>query len=428
MTSDMASKDTRDNFLPATKDQLGKRAGFICSYPDCRCMTIAASPDRESQLTITGVAAHITSAASDGPRYDPNLSPAERSAASNGIWLCANHAKFIDDNPSTCTVEALQRWKLQHEKWVFTRVEAGRELFNHGITKLALCNYGLFEGEHFVSLGHHNVLVGNNDSGKTTFCQALCAFSGEPHWSWSADKFSATISATEKSWISASYRDKQHRSKVKISRQWMSPMVEPGDTSAPLPWTHIEVDDKPSPDWSKSFFQSVCFTENFIGYRQPDQFEKALRYLASVFRISHDLMWDLLRDEFFATSHFGHRFKRIGPDQLRICEAELDFYLPYRNLSTSQIHLILLDVVLKLIQANGPIKPWLLIFDASFFVHFDQQNKESVFRLLTSYPELNLQTLFCLIRHDDAQVLKQLRSERWINVSRIQDLTLHSFL
>jgi hypothetical protein len=61
-------------------------------------------------------------------------------------------------------------------------------------------------------------------------------------------------------------------------------------------------------------------------------------------------------------------------------------------------------------------------------VHFDQQNKESVFRMLTSYPELNLQTLFCLIRHDDAQVLKQLRSERWINVSRIQDLTLHSFL
>jgi hypothetical protein len=73
--------------------------------------------------------------------------------------------------------------------------------------------------------------------------------------------------------------------------------------------------------------------------------------------MTHDLVWDLLRDEFFATSHFEHRFKRTGPDQIRIREPDLDFYLPYKNLSTSHIHLILLDVVLKLIQANGPTSP-----------------------------------------------------------------------
>jgi hypothetical protein len=244
MASDMDPKDTRDDFPPATKDQLGKRAGFICSYPDYQRTTIAASQDRESQLTITGVAAHITSASSKGPRYNPKLSPAERSAASNGIWLCAIHAKLIDDNPSTCTVEDLQRWKLQHERWVFARVETGRELFNQGVTRLALCNYGLFKGEHSASLGRHNVLVGDNNSGKTTFCEALCAFSGEPHWSWSAAKFAAIALPAEKSWISASYRDERHTSRVKISRQLISPQIEDRETAAPLRWTHIEVDDR----------------------------------------------------------------------------------------------------------------------------------------------------------------------------------------
>ena len=66
MPSDIRPQEMRDDFLQNTKDQLGKRAGFICSYPNCQRMTMAASQDRESQLTITGVAAHITSASPKG--------------------------------------------------------------------------------------------------------------------------------------------------------------------------------------------------------------------------------------------------------------------------------------------------------------------------------------------------------------------------
>lgn len=93
-------------------------------------MTVASSQDRKSGLTLTGVAAHITSASPAGPRYDATLTPEERIGEGNGFWACQIHGKFIDDNPSACTVEDLQRWKAQHEKWVFGRVESGKDLFS----------------------------------------------------------------------------------------------------------------------------------------------------------------------------------------------------------------------------------------------------------------------------------------------------------
>jgi hypothetical protein len=45
-----------------------------------------------------GVAAHITAASPGGPRFDPNLSDKERASATNGIWLCQNCAKLIDND------------------------------------------------------------------------------------------------------------------------------------------------------------------------------------------------------------------------------------------------------------------------------------------------------------------------------------------
>ncbi|MEK9817519.1 MAG: hypothetical protein VW447_10510, partial [Limnobacter sp.] len=116
-------KEARDDFLPATKDLIAKRSGYVCAYPGCRRMTIAGSDDRKSGLTMTGVAAHITAASKHGPRYDTNMSPEERRSETNGIWTCQIHGKFIDDNPSRCSTDEIRRWKAQHEKWVFYRVE-----------------------------------------------------------------------------------------------------------------------------------------------------------------------------------------------------------------------------------------------------------------------------------------------------------------
>ena len=62
-----------------------------------------------------GVAAHITAAAPGGPRYEPLLSNVGRASSENGIWLCQNCAKLVDNDPARYPVDLLQRWKRTAE-------------------------------------------------------------------------------------------------------------------------------------------------------------------------------------------------------------------------------------------------------------------------------------------------------------------------
>lgn len=115
----------RDDFLDPTKREIAGRAGYVCSFPGCGRMTVGPSDDRASGLTMVGSAAHISAAAPGGERYDASLTPDERRAAANGIWMCAIHGKWIDDNPSVATTEKLQAWKAAHEAEVSAWVEHG---------------------------------------------------------------------------------------------------------------------------------------------------------------------------------------------------------------------------------------------------------------------------------------------------------------
>ena len=74
------------------------RAALICSNPDCRKQTVAPSESDEDKFVCIGKAAHITAAARGGPRYAIDMSPAERSAISNAIYLCSGCADLIDKN------------------------------------------------------------------------------------------------------------------------------------------------------------------------------------------------------------------------------------------------------------------------------------------------------------------------------------------
>ena len=76
---------SRDNFTAKAKRILGDRVGYRCSCPTCRRLTIGPTKDISAPLLIAE-AAHI-SAASEGPRFNQNLTPAERKAVENGIWL-----------------------------------------------------------------------------------------------------------------------------------------------------------------------------------------------------------------------------------------------------------------------------------------------------------------------------------------------------
>ena len=114
----------RDDFPSAVKTVLAQRAAGRCSNPDCGAVTSGPglAPDRAVNV---GVAAHITAASRGGPRYDQVLTPAERVAALNGIWLCQMCGKLVDTDMARYTADVLRQWKTRAEGRAAAMLAAG---------------------------------------------------------------------------------------------------------------------------------------------------------------------------------------------------------------------------------------------------------------------------------------------------------------
>jgi len=109
----------RDDFSQPTINTIQKRAAFICSNPECRCLTIAPSEINLEEFLYIGCVAHITAATEGGPRYDSSLTAKQRSDISNGIFLCSSCATMIDKNDGKdFPVGLLNKWKREHETWI----------------------------------------------------------------------------------------------------------------------------------------------------------------------------------------------------------------------------------------------------------------------------------------------------------------------
>ncbi len=104
----------RDDFSGKVKWHVARRVGLKCSNPDCRALTSGPTLDDSKSLNI-GEAAHICAASPLGARYDPNMTPEERSHATNAIWLCRNCGKMVDNDEYRFPCELLQEWKAEAE-------------------------------------------------------------------------------------------------------------------------------------------------------------------------------------------------------------------------------------------------------------------------------------------------------------------------
>ena len=104
----------RDEFSQDTKQVLAQRACLICSNPECHATTGGPQFDPAKALNL-GVAAHITAASAGGARFDPSLSSEQRRSSQNGIWLCQNCAKKVDNDPVMHPTEILHAWKTVRE-------------------------------------------------------------------------------------------------------------------------------------------------------------------------------------------------------------------------------------------------------------------------------------------------------------------------
>lgn len=77
-------------------------------------MTSGPQEDPTRVVNI-GVAAHITAASPDGPRFDPSLTAEQRSSVQNGIWLCQTCGKLVDNDELRYTLAVLRDWKIAAE-------------------------------------------------------------------------------------------------------------------------------------------------------------------------------------------------------------------------------------------------------------------------------------------------------------------------
>ena len=106
----------RDDFSAQVKRTLAERVGYLCSNPSCARPTIGPEERTKDKSRSVGIAAHIAAASPRGPRYDSKQTPEERSSIDNGIWLCQDCARKIDENIDVYAVEELQNWKISAEQ------------------------------------------------------------------------------------------------------------------------------------------------------------------------------------------------------------------------------------------------------------------------------------------------------------------------
>jgi hypothetical protein len=107
----------RDNFTLKTKEVLAKRVAYHCARPECRILLIGPHTDPNKALLL-GNAAHITAAAAGGPRFDETITPDQRAALENGVWLCPTDATLVDKDKEKFPVALLKQWQVETEQWI----------------------------------------------------------------------------------------------------------------------------------------------------------------------------------------------------------------------------------------------------------------------------------------------------------------------
>jgi hypothetical protein len=113
----------RDNFTKEVRYTICLRVAGLCSNSDCRQPTTGPHTD-DDRVRGMGKASHIHAAAPGGPRYNPAQTRAERKAATNGIWLCSNHAADVDVDEKRYPAELLKTWKRDAEMDALVRLES----------------------------------------------------------------------------------------------------------------------------------------------------------------------------------------------------------------------------------------------------------------------------------------------------------------
>jgi hypothetical protein len=109
------------DFSRMITETLARRAGSMCSNVECRALTAGPTIAPDKSVNI-GTAAHIYGAREGAARFRPDMTDVSRAEITNGIWLCTNCHKLIDNDPTRYPPELLFQWRNLHNQFVIAKL------------------------------------------------------------------------------------------------------------------------------------------------------------------------------------------------------------------------------------------------------------------------------------------------------------------
>lgn len=369
---------SRIDFSLQTKRLIADRAGHRCSYPTCNKITIGPGSS-DTQISTSGTAAHIYSASSAGPRGQGGLSVDELKHPTNAIWLCATHARLVDNNRGEkyppellLSYKQLQEARIAREQeglytplgWLFS--------FNIDVSPL-------FVNNSEFSLSKLTVLLGANCTGKTAICE------------WIAGLFE----------IQKLDRWRQPNTNIKYSLRYFCPdQINIG----------IDIKEKYNIGYSLNGshipFNPIKYKIVFPNPdpRQRPQLEQQiddLNHLSSVFSIDESLIEKIAAEVNFFPHAKAKNLRFVSDDGYRTLYLDLQgtrSNLPFSLLSGREKETVLLEFATAIARFSGRHTPTLLILDS--FIHIFFSGWFEYFSHHFLDPENQFQTLLTAPRSD----------------------------
>lgn len=165
-------------FTKKTRMSVAGRCAYRCSFPACDKPTVGPGA-RSDQIALTGKAAHIFSASPGGPRGQGNLTEEQLRSPENAIWMCSDHASYVDTNRGEKFPPALLlSYKALHEARI-AKEQGGVNSPTGWFHELEISESPIFTPNARIRFGKLTVVVGGNGSGTTALCEWMAGL-GNP--------------------------------------------------------------------------------------------------------------------------------------------------------------------------------------------------------------------------------------------------------
>lgn len=380
----------RDDFPRKVVEELEKRAGHVCSYPQCRMVTRGAVyGNGEDAKENVGQASHITAASPGGPRYDATITSDERKGIDNAIWMCYTHSKYIDCSGTSVSVEMLKEWKRQHEQDVKDgRIQANAVQMPSGpkfIRELSVEGMGVFARRMTIKFGRFNFLYGKNGSGKTTIAQLACWLAGKDIGECVARRFVRDNLGSKKV-LEVTFGSERAPQTVKYVWERPNRRIKYSAAQSEVSQT-IQI---------QSVLRAIPLEDGLFEYTpskcgQP----RMLASLAYALGIRKDELLSLIAKDGERVTAVGYKV-RLSEDgrNLLYCISGSGRYQSFASLSDGEKLLALLDVGLRCVDIVPATQNWLMIVEHGMLETLYNRWGDKVVGILLALP-VHIQLMAC---------------------------------